>query len=112
MGGLGSKAALLLVAVAGGAAPAPLRALRALLQPADLAALVHIALLASHAEDLVRHLPLKRYVLTHAAAGRRHVGASAFHAMSIQARLHSLRSCVELPAGVELQQTNFGVQQY
>lgn len=95
MGGLGSKAALLLVAVAGGAAPAPLRALRALLQPADLAALVHIALLASHAEDLVRHLPLKRYVLTHAAAGRRHVGASP-----VQVGLHSLRSRVLRPAGL------------
>lgn len=54
MGGLGSKAAVLLAAVVCGQAVAPMRALRALLKPADLAALVHIALLASHAKDLVR----------------------------------------------------------
>ena len=61
MGGLGGKAALLLAAVAGspGAGPGPhpgadaAAALRALLQPADLAALVRVALLASHAQDLV-----------------------------------------------------------
>lgn len=70
MGGLGGKAALLLAALAGGpgansaggpgadSAGSPgansTAALRALLQPQDLASLVHIALLASHAQDLVR----------------------------------------------------------
>lgn len=53
MGGLGSKAALLLATLVGGNSAASLAALRALLQPQDLAALVHIALLASHAQDLV-----------------------------------------------------------
>lgn len=53
MGGLGGKAALLLAALVGGPAAAPAATLRALLQPPDLAALVHIALLASHAQDLV-----------------------------------------------------------
>lgn len=53
MGGLGGKAALLLAALAGGPGGNSAAALRALLQPPDLAALVHIALLASHAQDLV-----------------------------------------------------------
>jgi hypothetical protein len=56
MGGLGGKAALLLAALAGGPGADSAAALRALLQPADLAALVHVALLASHAQDLVRQL--------------------------------------------------------
>jgi hypothetical protein len=55
MGGLGGKAALLLAAVAGGTPGADAAAaLRVLLQPPDLAALVRVALLASHAQDLVR----------------------------------------------------------
>lgn len=59
MGGLGSKAAALLATLVGGNGGAPLAALRALLQPRDLAALVHIALLASHAQDLVRPLRMQ-----------------------------------------------------
>lgn len=55
MGGLGGKAALVLAAVANGHPDAEAAAaLRVLLQPPDLAALVRVALLASHAQDLVR----------------------------------------------------------
>lgn len=56
MGGLGGKAAALLAAVANGPPGADAAAaLRVLLQPPDLAALVRVALLASHAQDLVRN---------------------------------------------------------